>query len=212
MNHTHFRASGLLLILSAITFWLSWSLMPDQGTADVNHILAIVKEHRNFVLASVIAQIVSSVLYSTAVIFLAKASEHSKLTTAGIILLNIGAMGMCADAFFHLLAYYMTDASVTIESNIVAVMTFMQTGGLIFLVPLLLPFFIGTTLMAIGMKKQTMISAVPSTIIYAAWITAVLGGVIVNKFFPEGRSLLVLTTLGLFALGQITTGIELNRK
>ena len=55
--------------------------------------------------------------------------------------MGIGAMGLCADAFFHLLAWFMTDDSVTIQEDVIRVMEFMQTDALIFLVPLLLPFF-----------------------------------------------------------------------
>ena len=65
--------TGLLLILSAVTFWISWFLMPDPGTVDTIHILNIVKENRMAVLCSVIIQIVSSMLYVVSAIFLSPA-------------------------------------------------------------------------------------------------------------------------------------------
>lgn len=55
--------TGILLIFAAITFWISWFLMPDPGTTDTRHILEIVKVSRNFVWYSAITQIVSSVSY-----------------------------------------------------------------------------------------------------------------------------------------------------
>src|SRR5689334_318733 len=118
--------AGYLLILAAITFWISWFLMPDPGTTDTNHILAIVKQARTSVFCSVIIQIVSSVLYVLALFSLTYFNTfQKKIIFIGISLLGIGAMGLSSDAFFHLLAFFMTDDSVNIQQDVLRVMNFM---------------------------------------------------------------------------------------
>src|SRR5262245_4240287 len=120
------KLTGYLLILAAITFWISWFLMPDPGTTDTQYILKAVKEARMSVLCSVIIQIISSVLY---VIVLFKIAQWihplKKIILSGLVLFCVGAMGLCADAFFHLLAFFMTDSSVNIQQDVVQVMEFM---------------------------------------------------------------------------------------
>ncbi len=204
------RLTGLLLIFSALTFWLSWFLMPDQGTADTLHILTIVKQNRSSVFYSVIIQIISSVMYIPALFLLSKLiSQLKTITLTGMVLLAIGAMGMCADAFFHLLAYFMTDNSINIQADVVKVMGFMQTQGIIFLAPLLLPFFIGSLILSIGLNKQRYVSRLPQSIFILAFVTGILGMITINKFLGFGRPTLVLSVLGLFATGQIITGFEI---
>jgi hypothetical protein len=202
--------ASYLLIIAAIAFWLSWFLMPDQGTADTYHILQIVKDSRKEVFYSVILQIFSSVIYIPALFALAiSASPLKKSTFTGIVFLAIGAMGMCADAFFHLLAYFMTDESVNLQKDVLIVMNFMQTQGIVFLLPLLLLFFIGSLLISIGLKKQQLITKIPKIIFLIAFITAIGGGVVINKILGYGRPVLVLIFLGLFALGQIIIAKDL---
>jgi hypothetical protein len=70
--------TGWLLIFAAITFWISWFLMPDPGTTDTVHILTMVKQARISVLCSVIIQIISSVLYVLALFSLAPFSVVTK--------------------------------------------------------------------------------------------------------------------------------------
>src|SRR5262245_32417560 len=123
--------AGYMMILAAIGFWISWFLMPDPGTTDTEHILRIVKEARNSVFASVTIQIISSVLYIFALFPLSQGIFiRKKLTLYGLILFGIGVLGLCSDAFFHLLAFYMTDSTVTVQADIITVMTFMQTKAL----------------------------------------------------------------------------------
>ena len=66
--------TGWLLILAAITFWISWFLMPDPGSTDTQYILSAVKEARIRVLCSVVIQIITSVLYVIALFKLTKCS------------------------------------------------------------------------------------------------------------------------------------------
>ena len=203
--------SGYLLILAAIGFWVSWFLMPDPGTTDTAHILKIVKESRMSVLCSVIMQIAASIAYVFALFSFAQAwIPQRKITWLGIALLGIGAMGMCADAFFHLLAWFMTDESVTIQKDVVKVMDFMQTDALIFLIPLLLAFFIGSILITIGLNKQGAISAIPKRILIIALSIGLLGAII-GETFSITIPFLTLIVLGMFATGQALAGFELMK-
>jgi hypothetical protein len=201
--------AGYLLSLAAVTFWISWFLMPDPGTTDTEHILRIVKEQRDSVFNSVVVQIVSSVLYLVALFFLLQKSfEKTRINIAGIILLGIGAMGLCADAFFHLLAFYMTDRSVNIQQDIIAVMDFMQKDALVFLVPLLLPLFFGSLLLSINLTKQEFISRIPVWVIGSAFMIGI-GNAIANRSGLIEGGIPMIVVLGIFALGQVIAGLEL---
>ena len=89
--------------------------------------------------------------------FVSRTHPQKKITLAGAVLFGIGILGLCADAFFHLLAYFMTDDSVTVQKDVIQTMNFMQTTGVAFLIPLLLPFFIGSIVFAVGLKKEGII-------------------------------------------------------
>lgn len=207
------NSTAWLLIGAAITFWISWFLMPDPGTTDTTHILSIVKQSRSSVISSVTIQVISSVLYILAIFSLTKTGiVQKKLSWIGISLLGIGAMGLCADAFFHLLAWYMTDESVTIQKDVIQVMEFMQTSALIYLVPLLLPLFIGSILLAIGLKKQSMITAAA---LYAFILSLIIGPIVVviaKNFFQYEGAGLAMIILGIFAGGQAMIGIDLMKQ
>ncbi|EMY76684.1 putative membrane protein [Leptospira weilii serovar Ranarum str. ICFT] len=211
MNTNRFKIlTGVLLILAGITFWLSWYLMPDPGTVDSAHILAIVKQSRMSVFSSVIVQIVSSILYTIAFFSLIQiVFPPRRYTSIGIVLAAIGVLGFCSDAFFHLLAYYMTDDSINIQENVVRVMHFMQTGGVIFLIPLLLPFLIGSILFAIGLNQQRIVSKIPAILFIVVPIFGFLGSVTAKKIFLYQGNLVSLMALGLFALGHAWIGWEL---
>src|SRR5262249_9668953 len=144
------KFTGYLLIFAAVKFWISWFLMPDPGTTDSKHILQIVKQSRNAVFTSIISQIISSVEYITVFFLLVQVQYAKTKKLTGIIIFGIGALGLCSDAFFHLLAYFMTDSAVSINNDVIRVMEFMQTKGVLFLIPILLPFFIGTLTVAIN--------------------------------------------------------------
>lgn len=202
--------TAYLFILAAITFWISWLLMPDPGTTDTTHILKIVKEERSSVLASIIVQIISSVLYVAALFFLVKNFNTKKINLTGVISLGVGAMGLCADAFFHLLAYYMTDSSVNIQQDVVRVMEFMQTDALIFLVPVLLPFFFGSLVLAFNLAKQQIVSRTSAWIISAAFIIGILFAVAAKAGIYQAH-VPVLGILAIFAFGQAFIGFELIR-
>jgi len=203
------KLTGYLLIISAITFWFAWFLMPDTGSANTAHLLNKVKESRAKVPGSVVMQIVSCLLYIIVTVRLSQAAfSYKKTTIAGITLLGVGAMGMCADAFFHLLAYFMTDDAVTIQADVVRVMELMQTTGAVFLIPLLLPFFIGSIILSIDLQKQKVISKTAMALFIAALFTAIAGIIVSNdpQIRVPGMTLLIP---GIFATGQAVIGIEL---
>lgn len=203
--------TGYLLIIAALCFWGSWYLMPDPGTTDAGHILTIVKQSRINVLCSVVLQIISAVLYLVALFLFVRIADLKNIAFSGIALMAIGAMGLCADAFFHLLAWSMTDDAVSIQGDVVRVMTFMQTKGLIFLVPLLLPFFIGSLVLAIGLNKQAIVSRLPVVVVAMAFVVGI--PCIIAAKAPGFRGPWgALTMLGLFAVGQILIGVHLIKR
>ena len=214
MNKTKIFA-GSLFIWAAIGFFVSWALMPDQGTTDTVHILNIVKQSRPSVITSVIVQIITCVLYIVALVLVTQLSfPMKKVTLLGFCLVGIGLIGLCSDAFFHLLAWFMTDDSVNIQKDVVRVMQFMQTVGVRFLIPLLLPFFIGALILAIGLSKQRVVSRLPVYAITLAFLVAI-GTMIASKTHIYNGPVPVLFILGIFAMGHAITGFELlgpNRK
>lgn len=203
------KLAGYLIILAAITFWISWFLMPDPGTTDAGHILQMVKQSRTAVFGSATIQVISSVLFVPVLFLLVRVSSAGWKTMTGVILLAIGAMGLCADAFFHLLAYFMTDDSVNIQQDVVRVMTFMQSDALVFLVPLLLPLFIGSQVLAIGLRSQQVISRIPVLIFAGAFVIGVIGGILGNAVPALKIPGFTLAILGIFAIGQAWIGYDL---
>ena len=202
--------TGQLFILASITFWISWFLMPDPGTTDTNHILSIVKQNRTSVLSSVTIQIISSVIYMIALFSFSRFNLIQKrISWIGVIVFAIGVLGLCSDAFFHLLAYYMTDASVTIQQDVVRVMEFMQTDALIFLVPILLPLFIGSLLLAVGFSKQRLISRMPALLCVSGFIVLIVGNAIPNLMGVNQIPHLILFVFSVFAIAQAWMGVEL---
>lgn len=203
------QLSGYLLMLASACFFISWWLMPDPGTTDTKHILSIVKASRLQVICSVTVQIISSLLYTVAALLLVRRSSLHKTAFAGVVLLAIGAMGLCADAFFHLLAYYMTSNSVTVQEDIITVMNYMQTDALVFLIPLLLPFIAGSILLTAGLDKQSIISKWPLRIIVIALLTGLAGAVITRSAGAVSGATLSMMVLALFSIAQIHAGLQL---
>ncbi|MBW0432847.1 hypothetical protein HGB47_04385 [Leptospira yasudae] len=121
------------MLITAVTFWISWFLTPDPGTTDTNHILRIVKAVREFVWISAITQIVSSACYTIALFLIADLfSPQKKTTLIGLALFGIGAMGMCADAFFHLpMLLFLTATFVGIGTAVVAKQVFGYSGRIV---------------------------------------------------------------------------------
>jgi hypothetical protein len=147
--------AGFSLLLAAVTFWIAWVLMPGVGITDAALILQLVSENRNQVLLSSVIQLLSSACFAP-LPFALMAVMHRKNSTmlvAGTILLLIGAMGVAADAIFHLLAYEMVGPG-TERPQMLLVMRRMQEVDLLWILPLIGAFFIGAVLLAIGLGRN----------------------------------------------------------
>ncbi len=203
------RFSAFALVLGAVTFWLAWFLMPDAGTNDASHILDAVRANHAAVWWSVLVQLISCVAFVPAVLGLApvQGSRRSTFTLVGESLVLIGVMGMCADAFFHLIAYYMTAEGIAKEA-VQAPMVLLQTEGIAFLVPLMIPFLVGGVVYTMGLWKAGLISATPTRFFWLAIIGAVVGSGVVSVI-GQGRHVVALLFLGLVALGYSWIGFEL---
>ena len=201
--------SGILLMLAAICFWLGWSLIPDPGSTDSLHILEMVAHARVQVTMSVFLQILSSVLYITSLFLLVSINFSKRRILWGAICMGIGSMGLCADAFFHLLAVSMTQPGIAREAGILHAMEYMQTHGLAFLTPLLLPFLVGSFLLSGGLRKQALLSATPSVLMTLGLILGPMASILMEKWLAYRGSAAALITLGLFAGGHVAIGLEL---
>lgn len=136
------------LILAASGFWISWLLMPGVGITDAARIFDLVGQQRGSVLASSALQLVSAACYAPALVSLASGSASASAPglRLGVTLLLAGAMGSAADAIYHLFAYEMTAPGVSRDAML-PVMTRMQGPGLVWILPLIGCFFLGTGLL-----------------------------------------------------------------
>ncbi len=195
------RFSGLALILGAVTFVVGWVLMPDAGTADAAHILDAVAGQRSDVWWSVIAHLVSSVAFVTAVIGIQvdPKANGSQLARVGAWLVLVGAMGVCMDAFFHLVAYYFTAPGVAAPA-VLEPMRLLQTQGIAFLVPLLLALTAGGVVYTLALWRAGITTVWPFRVVGAALVVAIVGGVVAAAI-GQGRRGVVLGFLVLLAIG-----------
>lgn len=206
------KSSAILLIVASILFWLSWFLMPDQGTADPVHILKIVAMNRTSVFNSVISGILSSVFYLIALFQIqARLKVLSTISIMGTTLLAIGVMGMCVDSFFHLFAYFLTSPTLDQTTNLTQVMADLQQTGVYFLIPILLPFFIGTIIWSWGLYRQQIIQKHVFQLGIFALIFGIAGGLLSKNTFPGARPTIVLLFLAFFAICHILIAIHLTR-
>lgn len=206
------KAGGLLFILAGITFWLGWFLMPDAGTNDAVHILQLVSAHRQNVWLSVLAHMLCSVLLAIGVIGIQTDPRMSKSKTTrwGASLVSLGAIGVCLDAFFHLIACYMTADGVSLTA-MAAPMTLIQTQGIKFLIPFLLALIIGGTVYTAGFYHVGATSVWPKRVLLAGLAWALIGGII-SAQLGTGHQLVTLGFLSWISLGYIWGGFEVAFK
>src|SRR6185295_1082741 len=148
------RLGGGWLVAASVLFWLSWSLMPGVGVTDTRQILDRVALQRDAVWLSVVLQLVSAACFAPPLLTLGRLG-HARGSGAlrnGAVLLAIGAMGSAADAIYHLLAYYMTAPGMD-QDALVPLMQKMQGPGLAVLIPMVLAFFAGTAMVAVGAAR-----------------------------------------------------------
>lgn len=205
------RPEGLLLIVAAALFWLSWALMPGVGVTDAHRILALVGSQRSSVLLSVIAQLASAAIYVPALLGIASsgtpASARSIRWGAGILML--GAMGSAVDTIFHLLAYAMTAPGLGGDS-LVKVMTFVQGPGLLLVAPLIASFFVGGPWLSWALARRRTISQVSFYLHALAFGVLLIGAVTAQAGVAAPRTV-GLTFLGAISLAQAWAGAGIAR-
>jgi hypothetical protein len=154
------RTGGGWLVAASVLFWISWSLMPGVGVTDTRQILDRVALQRDAVWLSVVLQLVSAACFAPPLVTLARLgyARGSVALRLGALLLTIGAMGSAADAIYHLLAYYMTGPGMD-DAALVPLMQKMQGPGLAVLAPMILAFFVGAVILAVGAAGIGIVSA-----------------------------------------------------
>ena len=205
--------SGLLLIGAAACFWLTWALMPGVGVTDPREIFALVQSQRQMVMASVVLQLLSAVLYVPALLMLVTdrmvGDRRAVRWGAGILL--VGAMGSAADAILHLLAFAMTAPDVN-QQLMLPVMAFMQNEGLVLLAPMLAAFFIGGAWLAYALAQAGVVWRWNGHLHLAALPVLVAGGALAGARLMSPR-MAGLAFLGVVSAAQILSGLGvLNRR
>lgn len=206
------RFAGVSLFAAAALFWLSWLLMPGVGITDAGRILELVGQHAGCVRVSVIAQLLSAACYAPALVGIV-ATRHlrrQRAIRAGAILLSIGAMGSAADAVFHLLAVEMVGAGID-RAAVLPVMERMQGAGLLLIAPLILAFFVGSWVLALGFVRAGVVPRGNPRLIVLALALAVIGGPLAAGSAGLARAV-GLAVLGLVSASQAWLGLALWRR
>jgi hypothetical protein len=195
------------LIAAALLFWLSWLLMPGVGVTDAERILELVASRRSAVAVSVVAQLLSAVLYVPALLGIVSHVELGSVPSVrwGTGLLLVGAMGSAADAVFHLLAYAMTAPGLE-AGSLERVMAFMQGPGLLLLAPLIACFFLGGAWLSFALANAGAVSRRNAHLHGVAVLIAVFGGALGSMGVVPPR-LVGLATLGVVSVAQIWIGV-----
>ena len=206
------RIAGASLIAAAALFWLSWLLMPGVGITDAGRILDLVGQQPARVRASVAAQLLSAACYAPALVgFVAtRRLRRQRAIRVGSILLSIGAMGSAADAVFHLLAVEMVGPDID-RAAVLPVMARMQGAGLLFIAPMILAFFVGSGVLALGFARAGVVARVnPYTVLLAVALAGV-GGSLAAGNAAAARAV-GLGVLGLVSASQAWLGVALWRR
>jgi len=206
------RLAGASLIAAAALFWLAWALMPGVGISDAGRILDLVGQHPSRVRASVVAQLLSAACYAPALVGIVatRRLRRQRAIRAGAILLSIGAMGSAADAVFHLLAVVMVGPGIDRAASL-PVMERMQGAGLLFIAPLILAFFVGSGVLALGFARAGVVSRANPFLLVLAVALAVVGGFLAAGNVGAARAV-GLAVLGLVSGSQTWLGVGLWRR
>ena len=201
------RASGASLIAASVLFWLAWLLMPGVGVTDARQILERVALQRDAVWLSTALQLVSAACFAPAVVALGRIGRERgrRAIVWGAVLLAIGAMGSAADAIFHLLAYYMTAPGTDLDAML-PLMAHMQGPGLALLAPMLLAFFVGAALLAVGCWRAGMVGG-RNPLLHAAALAVAFAAPLVVRVDRSlarvvGLTVLFLVSASLAGIGR----------
>jgi len=204
------RNAGLLLVVAAVLFWLSWFLMPGVGVTDAAQIFDLVGRKRSSVMVSVVTQLLSAALYVPALLGINRAmsgtSDSGVRWSAGLLL--VGAMGTAIDAIFHLLAYAMTMPGLD-RHSLLPVMEFIQGPGLRLVAPFILSFFLGGIFLSISLAKKRTISNASGYFYLVALGFAVAGAAASSGEIISSRAV-GLSVLGAVSMAQVLLGRELS--
>ena len=206
------RLAGASLIAAAALFWLSWLLMPGVGITDAGRILDLVGQHSARVRVSVALQLLSAACYAPALVGIVatRRLRRQRWVRAGAILLSIGAMGSAADAVFHLLAVEMVGAGID-RAGVLPVMERMQAAGLLFIAPLILAFFAGSGVLALGFARAGVVSRTNPILLVLAVALAAIGAAFAAGNAAAARAV-GLCVLGLVSASQAWIGLGLWRR
>jgi hypothetical protein len=201
--------AGAWLVAASLLFWIAWALMPGVGVTDAQQILNLVSQQRPEVRLSAILQLISAAGYAPALIGVAGLGQKWNRSAIGVgaILLLIGAMGSAADAMLHLLAYEMT-APDTTPSQLIPVMARMQGPDLVLLAPMLLSFFAGSVVLAIGFAR-TGATPIWNPMLFIVALAVALVGSRLFAAEPSGQRIVGLAVLGLISFSQAWLGFGL---
>jgi len=203
------RLAGTSLIAAAALFWLSWLLMPGVGITDAARILDLVGQHAGRVRVSVALQLLSAACYAPALvgILATRRLRRQRWIRAGAILLSIGAMGSAADAVFHLLAVEMVGPGVD-RAAVLPVMARMQGAGLLCIAPLILAFFVGSGVLALGFARASVVPRANPLLMLLAVALAAIGGPLAAGS-PGAARAVGLGALALVSASQAWLGLSL---
>jgi len=205
------RIAGVSLIAAASLFLVAWLLMPSPGVTDAQLILMLVAPQRGAVAASVIVQLLSTVLYIPA---MTSVIGHSnpRLQTAvwwPASMFLVGVLGAVADAIIHLLAYAMTAPNLD-PGPLVVVMRFMQGPALLLITPLIIAFFIGGAWLSMALAREGIVSRRNPSLYAIALGVGVLAALLARVGGASPRTL-GLVALGSVSAAQIWVGVALWR-
>jgi hypothetical protein len=184
--------------------------MPGVGITDAQRILDLVSEHRSQVAVSAALQLLSAACYAPALAGLVAQpgmrSDRHVLWAA--ILLLIGAMGSSADAVFHVLAHAMTYPGMD-RASLVPLMQIVQGAGLVFVLPLIASFFVGSLWLSIALARRRLVSPWNPGLYGLALAIGILGGILAPEAGSAGRSI-ALAVLAVVAVAQGWLGAALR--
>jgi hypothetical protein len=118
-------------------------------------------------------------------------------------------MGSAADAVFHLLAAEMTAPGID-RAAMLPVMARMQSAGLLYIAPLILCFFAGSAVLALGFARAGAVPRANPGLLAAALALAVILGPLASGNPGAGRAV-GLAVLGLVSASQAWLGLALWR-
>src|SRR4029453_12439425 len=118
-------------------------------------------------------------------------------------------MGSAADAVFHLLAYAMVGPGID-RAAVTPLMERMQGPGLVFILPLLASFFLGSWLLSVGLVRAGVVARLQPWSFGLALALAGIGGSRAAGS-PLAARMVGLAVLGIVSAAQAWLGLGLRK-